>query len=52
MLYESRFQQQIQDARLDLTNPQTLQQIKEGKIPVPGQTPKPPPEPANSNLGH
>jgi penicillin-binding protein 2 len=52
LLYESRFQQQIGDARLDLTNPDTLEQIREGKIPVPGQVPKAPPEPVNSNLGH
>src|SRR5258706_1002395 len=33
MLYESRFHHQLQDANLDLTNPQTLEQIKEGQIP-------------------
>jgi penicillin-binding protein 2 len=52
LLYESRFQQQIGNARLDLTNPDTLEQIREGKIPVPGQVAKAPPEPVNSNLGH
>jgi hypothetical protein len=52
LLYESRFQQQIGNARLDLTNPDTLEQIREGKIPVPGQVTKAPAEPVNSNLGH
>lgn len=52
LLYESRFQQQIQNTRLDLTNPETLEQIKEGQIPIPGQAPKQPAEPINSNLGH
>jgi penicillin-binding protein 2 len=42
MLYGSRFHQQLQDAHLDLTDPDTLEQIKEGQIPVPGQTKKAP----------
>ena len=42
MLYESRFSQRVENATLDLTNPETLQAIKEGKLPVPGQAPKPP----------
>src|ERR1700682_4128680 len=42
MLYESRFQQQLQNAHLDLTDPDTLEQIKEGQIPVPRQVTKPP----------
>ncbi len=52
MLYESRFSQQVQNARLDLSNPQTLEAIKEGKTPQPGQMPKPPAAPNDSNLGH
>lgn len=52
MLYESRFQRQILDANLDLTNPQTLEQIKEGQIPVPGQVTKPPAQTAPGNAGH
>jgi penicillin-binding protein 2 len=53
LLYESRFQQQLESARLDLTNPETLQQIKEGQIPVPGQTTKAPPQTAPTGvLGH
>ncbi len=47
MLYESRFK-----ASLDLTNPETLQAIREGKLPVPGQETKAPPVPPNSNFGH
>jgi penicillin-binding protein 2 len=53
LLYESRFQQQIESANLDLTNPETLKQIKEGQIPVPGQVQKPPAQTApTGNLGH
>ncbi len=51
LLYESRFRNQIETARLDLTNPATLEMIKEGKLPVPGQTTKPPAIP-DSGLGH
>ena len=50
LLYESRFRSQAQSARLDLSNPETLQAIKEGEAPVPGQLPKPPPVPAGT--GH
>ncbi len=52
MLYESRFKGQIESASLDLTNPETLQAIREGKLPVPGQETKAPPAPPNSNFGH
>lgn len=53
LLYESRFHQQMQNARIDLSNPETLEQIKEGEIPVPGQLPKPPAQVApNGNQGH
>src|SRR6266550_8804457 len=45
LLYESRFREQMQNARLDLSNPDTLQAIKEGEAPVPGQEPKAPPVP-------
>jgi penicillin-binding protein 2 len=51
MLYQSRFKAQIDTARLDLTNPDTLQAIKEGKLPVPGQETKAPAI-ADPNLGH
>ena len=51
MLYQSRFKAQIDTARLDLTNPDTLQAIKEGKLPVPGQETKAPAIP-DPNLGH
>ncbi len=53
MLYESRFQKEIQTTTLDLTNPETLQAIRDGKLPMPGQTTKAPAANANdSNLGH
>jgi penicillin-binding protein 2 len=52
MMYESKFKEQIESARLDLNNPQTLQMIREGKLPVPGQEVKPPAAPENSNFGH
>jgi penicillin-binding protein 2 len=53
LLYESKFKQQIQDANFDLTNPQTLEKIKEGQIPVPGQVTKAPAQTApGGNLGH
>jgi penicillin-binding protein 2 len=52
MLYESKFKGQIENASIDLNNPETLEMIREGKLPVPGQEPKAPPAPANSNLGH
>ena len=35
LLYEARFSQQVQDAHLDLTNPETLEKIKEGDLPLP-----------------
>ena len=40
LLYEARFRQQISTANLDLTNPDTIERIKEGEIPVPGQETK------------
>jgi penicillin-binding protein 2 len=53
MLYESRFRQQVQTTTLDLTNPETLQAIREGKLPMPGQEKKAPPvNPNDANLGH
>ncbi|HEX2123516.1 MAG TPA: penicillin-binding protein 2 [Thermoanaerobaculia bacterium] len=35
MLYEARFREKVTGARLDLSNPETLQQIKEGELPLP-----------------
>src|SRR5215212_9387962 len=35
LLYEARFSQRVQDAHLDLTNPETLEKIKEGDLPLP-----------------
>jgi penicillin-binding protein 2 len=52
MLYTSRFKEQIESAGLDLNNPETLEMIREGKLPVPGEEKKAPPVPANSNFGH
>jgi len=43
LLYQSRFREQVQNARLDLSNPETLQAIKDGEAPAPGQMPKAPP---------
>ena len=53
MLYESRFHQEMQSATLNLNDPETLQAIREGKLPKPGEAPKQPAVDANdSNLGH
>ncbi|HEY4641048.1 MAG TPA: penicillin-binding protein 2 [Thermoanaerobaculia bacterium] len=52
LLYEARFQQQLENARLDLSNPETLQAIKEGEAPQPGQVPKAPAQPAGAEIGH
>lgn len=35
LLYEARFKDKVLDANLDLSNPETLQQIKEGELPLP-----------------
>jgi hypothetical protein len=35
-----------------LNNPETLQAIREGKPPVPGQAPRAPAAPVDNNLGH
>ena len=43
LLYESRFREQVQNANLDLSNPETLQAIKQGEAPIPGKEPKQPP---------
>jgi penicillin-binding protein 2 len=37
LLYESRFRDKGTSSRLDLTDPETLQKIKEGDMPVPGR---------------
>jgi penicillin-binding protein 2 len=52
VLFESRFREQIESARLDLNNPETLQMIREGKLPVPGQEPQRPPASPPRGLGH
>lgn len=53
MMYESRFHQQMQTTTLDLNDPETLQAIREGKLPMPGEQKKAPPVNANdANLGH
>jgi penicillin-binding protein 2 len=51
LLYEARFHKEITNANLDLSNPDTLEQIREGDMPIPGQQPKAPPESAEG-LGH
>lgn len=35
MMFESRFKDQVLSARLDLSNPETLEQIREGDLPLP-----------------
>ena len=53
MLYESRFHQQVETSNLDLTDPETLKAIREGRLPMPGQQKKAPPvDPNDANLGH
>jgi len=37
LLYESRFRDQVKDAHLDLSNPETLQAIRAGQAPAPGR---------------
>lgn len=51
LLYTSRFRERIESAKLDLNNPETLDMIREGTLPVPGQEPKAPPS-APRGLGH
>jgi len=51
MLYQARFQDQGTIARLNLTDPEMLEQLKEGKLPQPGVAPKEPAETA-PGLGH
>ena len=45
LLCESRFREQVMNARLDLSNPDTLEAIKEGQAPIPGQVNKAPASP-------
>jgi hypothetical protein len=35
MLYEAKFKDKVTTTRLDLRNPETLEQIKEGDLPLP-----------------
>lgn len=35
LLYESKFRDKVTGARLDLNNPETLEQIREGELPLP-----------------
>jgi penicillin-binding protein 2 len=35
LLFESGFREKVQGARLDLSNPETLEQIREGELPLP-----------------
>jgi penicillin-binding protein 2 len=45
MLYQARFKDQLASiAKLNLQDPATLQKIKEGEAPAPGEYPAPPPE--------
>ena len=38
LLFESRFRDKVMSARLNLDNPETLEQIKEGDLPLPTPT--------------
>jgi penicillin-binding protein 2 len=37
LLYEARFHEQVTNARIDLSDPETLERIKEGDLPIPGK---------------
>jgi penicillin-binding protein 2 len=52
MLYAARFQDEGTSTRLNLSDPEVLEQIKEGKLPQPGVAPKEPAQPENRALGH
>lgn len=52
LLYEARFQQQIQSAGINLNDPETIQKLKEGQLPQPGQVTKPPAQDESPALGH
>jgi len=52
LLYESRFRDQMQHSNLDLSNPDTLEAIKDGQAPIPGQVKRAPAAAAGSNPGH
>jgi penicillin-binding protein 2 len=52
MLYQARFQDQGTSTRLNLSDPEVLEQIKEGKLPQPGVAPKEPAQPVDNALGH
>ncbi|MCU1349903.1 MAG: penicillin-binding protein 2, partial [Acidobacteria bacterium] len=51
LLYEARFQTQLETAKLNLNDPATIEKIKEGELPKPGQIVAAPAEPSQS-LGH
>jgi penicillin-binding protein 2 len=40
LLYEARFRDQMANARLNLSDPDTLERIKEGDLPKPGEIPR------------
>lgn len=42
-LYEARFQKQIKTATINLADPETLEKLKEGELPKPGEKPERPP---------
>jgi penicillin-binding protein 2 len=52
LLYEARFKSQIQNAMLNLSDPATLEKIKEGQLPAPGTVNKPKEQQAPAGLGH
>jgi hypothetical protein len=52
LLYEAKYKMQLQTTNLNLNDPETLQKLKEGALPTPGQAPKRPPEATAPGLGH
>ena len=52
LLYEAKYKMQLQTTNLNLNDPETLQKLKEGDLPTPGQAPKRPPEALGPGMGH
>ncbi|HWS70651.1 MAG TPA: penicillin-binding transpeptidase domain-containing protein, partial [Thermoanaerobaculia bacterium] len=52
LLYEARFQRELETAKLNLNDPATLEKIKEGELPKPGEAVAAPPAEATPGLGH
>jgi len=52
LLYEARFQRELETAKLNLNDPATLEKIKEGELPKPGEAVAAPAAEATPGLGH